>query len=148
MSIQSELLALQERSKDGFLHASTVITWAKSHPKSALYAAIEWDDTKAADEYRLWQVRRLIQVHVVTEEGEPRLVSLSFDRPQGGGYRAIDDILADRSLSQAMLNDALKELDRVRRKYERVKELVSVWIEIEKVSSGRRKRQGESRVAV
>ena len=131
--IKAELLALQARSSDKMLHAHKVVAWARAHPKSAIFSEIEWDAEKAATEYRLWQVRRLIQIHVTVAAGTPVLVSLTLDRGGGGGYRAIDDVVADRDMSAVMLKDALNELTRIQAKYARVSDLVSVWAEVERV---------------
>lgn len=131
--IKAELLAIQARSSDNILHVAKVLHWTKAHPKSALYSQIEWDDGKAAADYRLWQVRRLIQIHVVSDMVEPLVVSLTVDRGHGGGYRSIDDVVGDRFLSDIMLSDALAELERVRVRYERVVELTAIWQEVERV---------------
>lgn len=129
MSIESELLAIKGNKE--MLLAEDVIAWARSHPKSKLHQAIEWDDRKAADEHRLWQARRLIALHITFEDGERKFVSLSVDRTRdGGGYRDIDDVVRDKMLHDIMLADALNELQRVQLKYERLKQLKPVWREV------------------
>lgn len=128
--IREELMAIQRASEDGMLHPRAAVAWAESHPQSALHAALEWDNEKAAHEHRLDQVRRLISLHIVTTDGDPVLVSLSVDRKKGGGYRDIADVVKSRDLSQIMLSDALADLERIQQKYERIKELASVWAEV------------------
>lgn len=126
MSIETELLAL--KNAGGLIVAEDVVAWAKDNPASALHSSLEWDDAKAGHQYRLWQVRKLIAVYVTTEEGVRNLVSLSIDRTrEGGGYRPLDDVLSSKALHEIMLQDALKELDRVQAKYEQLKELKPVW---------------------
>lgn len=136
--IKSELLAIKAASPDGLLHPLRAVEWATAHEASALYSALEWDDSVAANEYRVDQVRRLIRLHVVTAEGDPVLVSLTFDRKGNGGYRDIADVVKSRALSDIMLADALADLDRVQAKYERIKELMPVW---EAVSAAKRRRR-------
>lgn len=131
--LRDELQAIQAASRDGILHPAKVVSWARTHKSSALHRQFEWNNTKAANAFRLWQARRLIQLNVVTEDGAPQVVSLSYDRIRGGGYRSLNDVLSDRDLSQMMLNDALGELQRVEMKYQRVKELTAVWSEISRV---------------
>lgn len=128
MSIREELVALKS---NGMLRAEDVVAWARDHEASALYSALEWDNEKAADQYRLWQVRRLIAIHVTDDQGERRLVSLSIDRIRGGGYRDVEDIAVNAELSSTMLADALDELRRIRTKYNKVKALVNVWNAVE-----------------
>lgn len=139
--IRDELLAIKAQSEDGLLRAPAVVRWARENPESALHGALEWDDPSAAEEYRIYQVRRLISLHVVSEEGVPQLVSLSFDRSKSGGYRDISDVVKSRDLSAIMLADALAELERVQEKYERLKELSGVWAE---VKSARRRRRSDA----
>lgn len=129
-SVAAELTALVGWAQEK-LHAEDVVEWARSHPGSALYGSFEWDDTKAAHEYRLGQARRLLAIHIVDQAGDRRLVSLSVDRTAGGGYRRISDVVLDPEKAGVMLQDALSELDRVRRKYEKIKALARVWLEVD-----------------
>jgi len=144
MTIRDELLAIQARNAQNVLRVADVFKWAKANPKSELHKKIEWDKDKAAREYQFWQIRRLIQLNIVSDDGEPEVVSLTIDRSRaGGGYRSIDDVIDNEELSVVMLKDALQELDRVKVKYARVKELTSVWDAVEKVR--KRKPRGGSK---
>lgn len=129
-TVKEELEAL---CGDELLRADDVVSWAKAHPESALHSQFEWDDAKAAHEHRVWQARRLIALHIVTDAGDRRMISLVIDRTKGGGYRAIEDVTASPDLRAIMLADALAELKRVRRKYERLKELSRVFAEVDRV---------------
>ena len=53
--IKAELLVIQKTSKDKMLHAANVVAWAKRNRKSALHREFEWNNTRAAEEFRLWQ---------------------------------------------------------------------------------------------
>src|ERR1043165_552005 len=108
------------------LHAENVVTWARRHPRSALHRQFEWNNSRAANEFRLWQARRIIQINVIAEDGAPQLVSLSFDRAKGGGYRDVRDVASSRELSEIMLQDALDELQRLQARYQRVRALPRV----------------------
>jgi hypothetical protein len=138
MTIKDELVDLQKR--DGILRPEVAVAWAHEHPKSALYASLEWDDTAAAQQYRIWQVRHLIAVHVVNKEGVRQIVSLSIDRTNDGGYRDIHAVLASPPMRAVLLADALAELDRVRLKYDGLVELARVWEEARKVKIKQAKR--------
>lgn len=137
MSVKSELLEIQAADENGMLHPSSVVAWARANSDSELHRMIEWNDRRAADAHRLWQVRQLIQLHVVAEDGSPQLVSLTIDRRAGGGYRSMPDVLRTPDLREVLLQDALNELDRVRAKYERVTELARVWAEAAAVEATR-----------
>lgn len=133
MSIKSELLKLQ--SKDGLLYPEKVHQWAQQNPKSELHKSLEWDDAKAGHEYRLYQIRKLIAVNIVTAEGKRQMVSLSVDRVNAGGYREINAVLEHEGHKQVMLDDAFAELERVRAKYEHFVELVEVWNALNKAKA-------------
>jgi hypothetical protein len=76
-----------------------------------LHAELEWDDTIAGHNWRLFQVRRLILIHVRTEEGVKQIVSRTIDRTKGGGYRHLDAVMAAPDLRSVLLKDALDEYD-------------------------------------
>jgi len=126
MSIKDEILAL--RNEEGIYIAEDILEWARTHPESRLHASITWDADEAARLWQLEQVRGLIRVHVMTEQGDRKLISLSIDRVKPrGGYRDVDDVIPTPSLYAVMLEDALNELERIRIKYNRVTELKRVW---------------------
>jgi hypothetical protein len=136
MTIKTELLAIR---KNGILQPDRVIEWAAKHPNSALHASLEWDDGKAAHEYRLEQVRKLIRIHVVTVEGTREMLSLSIDRINpGGGYRSIDIILSEPDLRAIALKDAFDDLERVKAKYQWLTELAAVWKAVDKAKPKRK----------
>lgn len=126
MSIRTELLAL--RNEDGLIVPGEAVVWARDNPGSDLHNALEWDDEAAGEQWRHWQVRRLVALHIISEEGDRQVVSLSTDRRrEGGGYRHTDEVLAAPDLREIMLSDALEELQRVENKYRRLQELAAIW---------------------
>ncbi len=141
MTIETELMAL--RNADGLIVVETVWEWAKANTRSELHRSLEWNKDKAAKEYQLWQIRRLVALHIRTEQGDRQAISLSIDRVRdGGGYRDLDQVLARKDLHEIMLEDALGELDRVQAKYDRLKELTPVWEARDAVRRRRRGRKG------
>lgn len=143
MTIQSELLAL--KTKDGLIIPEQAVSWAAKNPASKLYQSLEWDDATAGHQFRLWQVRRLVSIYVVNDEGHRSVVSLSVDRTKpGGGYRDLNDVLPVADLRNILLQDALAELERVQQKYERLSELAEVWAAKDRVKTRRRAKQSES----
>lgn len=133
--IRDELLTIKNASRDRMLHAEKVVAWAKSHRDSALHSQFEWNNSKAATEFRLEQARRLIRITVVSEDGTPQLVSLSTDRSKGGGYREITEVARNRKLSEIMLEDAIKEMRRVQARFGRVRQLTAVWKAFDKIAA-------------
>lgn len=128
MSIKSELEAL--KTKDGLYQPDRIVKWAAVHKRSRLHAALEWDNAKAGNEYRLWQVRHLIQLHIRQEDRTPQVVSLTIDRHQSGGYRELADVARVPELREVLLRDAINELLRVYQKYSYFVELSGVGKEL------------------
>ena len=131
MSIATELKAIAVNVD--ILKPIDIVTWASENPESALRWYFVWDNEKAGHAYRLYQARKIIQIYLEKyDDGEPEFVSLSIDRREpGGGYRRIADVIKMPSLMEVMLTDALKELERVRLKYNKVEALANIWQAIE-----------------
>lgn len=113
---------------------------AAAVPESPLHDWFTWDDTAAAAQYRLQQARQLLRVCVQRLAGPDKplakvFVSLSSDRSEeGGGYRRTVSVLSDQAMRSQLLQDALDELYRFKRKYAELSELAEVFAAAEKVS--------------
>lgn len=125
------------RANDGLLLPEQVVEAAR--PKtSPLHPRFEWDNSEAANKYRLWQARQLIRVCVEHIPGVSTptevFVSLTDDRSADGGYRVTAEVLKDDDMRAMMLQDALDELQVFKLKYKRLSELAAVFDAIETVS--------------
>ena len=92
--LAAELEIIRGMDKDGLLHPESVVAWARNNKESALYNELEWDDTAAAEAYRVAQVRQIVRVIVRNAPGNDGIdrrtrvyVSVPSDRLHGGGYR-------------------------------------------------------------
>lgn len=138
VTTELELIRKQHR---GLLRPGDVVEYARDET-TALHGQFEWNDTKCGQEYRLWQARELIQVHVTVlhELTDPvrAYVSLRDDRKRpGGGYRALVNVLRSPTLREALLRDALADLERLREKYRVLKELAPLFAAMDKIKSKR-----------
>lgn len=119
----------------GLLLPENVVKAAKTKT-SPLHKHFEWDNTRAAAEYRLWQARQLISVCVQILPGvtEPVSVftSLSTDRSSGGGYRTTVAVCSNAELREQMLQDALHDLNTFQRRYAHLRQLTEVFSAIRK----------------
>lgn len=119
------------RKHNGILRPADVVGEARD-PRNILHDVFEWDDTVAAEAYRIEQAKQLIRVQVIVIEkhAEPvrAFVSLSRDRAAEGGYRITADVLSDDELYQEMCADAEEELLAFKRKYARIGELRGVFV--------------------
>lgn len=141
IAIQAELDKVAARH-NGLLRPKDVLAFARD-TTTALHGCFEWNDGKAAQNYRLWQARELIQVYVTVIDAKldpiRAFVSLTADRQKdGGGYRRLDVVLQDKVLRQNLLNEALAELERFREKYAQLKELAAVFAAIGRLSHKKR----------
>jgi hypothetical protein len=110
-----------------------------------LHSKFTWDDTKAAQEYRLWQARHLIQVYVkvVAVDGanvETRVyVSLNDDQNAGGGYRTLVSVLSDDNMREQLLSEAVEDMQRFKQKYAALKELAEIFAAMTRVEKNQYK---------
>lgn len=136
-AIGAELLAL--RDENGLINAQGAVQWARSNCQSHLHAALVWDDAIAGERYRVWQVRQLISVNIVDAHGDRQFVSLSVDRASGG-YRPIADVMSQAELRDIMVSDALADLEKMEKRYQKLTELSRIWVEAGKVRGNRVRR--------
>jgi|SRR5215472_378958 len=145
MSIRDELLAI--KGSDQLLQVDNVIVQTRGNPEqypdlhNRLFSRT---DQELAEDQRRYIVRHLISVHIVNaESGYREMISISTDRVgPGGGYRNINDVLPVVDLREQMLADALKDIDRLQLKYNKLHELAEVWAEAEKVRAKTTRRRG------
>lgn len=152
-TVKEELEILRQQY-GGVVPPKAVVDFARN-PKTALHNEFVWDNSVAAERYRLDQARRILRVYVTYEIPEPEhksvslnlvdsntkvmprkvrgTVSLPSDRKNGGGYRWVEDVLNDSSLREEMLETAKQELATFRRKYKKLHELSEVHEAIDKV---------------
>lgn len=132
---QSRIDELKRIAKEnnGLLSPKAVVDAARDE-ESPLHDSFTWDDTEAAENYRLWQARKLIRVTVErVQVGEETRsvnvwVSLTPDREvEGGGYREVVAVMKNKGRREQLLADALSELERVRVKYADLEELAEVF---------------------
>ena len=133
-SIREELDEIM-KVNGGFLDPAKVVEYAED-PDTSLHTKFIWDDTAAAQQYRLWQARQVIRLEfqvVAGNNGVRRevraFVSLVDDRrgDEDRGYRGIIEVLSDGDLRVKLLNEAKSEMNIFRRKYGLLSELAKVF---------------------
>lgn len=134
-SVKAELASLY--AKHGGLNPATVVEWAKQNPRSALHARFEWDDSEAAQKFRLWQARTFITEVTVTypSKGQRQAyVSLVGLRGRGkASYMSIVDVMGDQDLRASLLTQALTEYECLGTKYRGLKALAGVRAAVQRV---------------
>ena len=156
MTVSEELILIRD-SNGGLISPRKVVDFARD-PGSALHKRFEWDDSKAAEDYRLWQARKVIRLELVIigkdEQGQTVIisgveseddgaggqevrayVSLTSDRAgdDSGGYRSLVDVLSDESYRDQMLESAKTDMIIFKRKYQVLSQLSKVFAEMDKI---------------
>jgi hypothetical protein len=129
------------QENDGVLKPEAVVEAAR--PKgSPLHSQFDWNNSEAAEKWRIHQARNLIRVTVewlnVPGKSEPveirPFVSLTTDRKnEGGGYRETLVVLRNKESRDQLLADALAELQAIEQKYAALQELAEVFAASRKV---------------
>lgn len=138
-AISNELQRLAD-IHGGTLQPRTVVHAARDEA-SPLHSSFEWNDSDAAEQWRLQQARMLIRAVVVYEEtGKGKqipcrvFVSLTPDRKNGGeGYRLSATVLSDAAQRSQLLTDARADMHRFKERYRTLSELAEVFTAMEHV---------------
>lgn len=143
---------LDRLAKGGTLTAVRVVNAARA-TRSPLHRFFEWNNAKAAHEYRLEQARHLIRsIEVVYEDAPevpPMRVYVAFDTQEGpvdedGRYLAAHVVLNDTDARARWLRQALRELEQWRARYQQLAELVRIFTAID-ATQAKLKRKQKSR---
>ena len=129
------------KTNGGVLGPSAVVDAAR--PKaSPLHRMFEWDNTKAAEKFRLLQAAEILRVSVTMIQCRNKkctvraFVSIGASRGSGNdSYYATAKVLSSAQLRKQMLDDALSELEAFEAKYNTLVELASVFAAIRKLKS-------------
>jgi len=117
-AIGAELEGLRD---DGVLHTKRVLQWARENTSSALHKALEWDDSKAAEEYRLHQMRDIIgSIRHREVSGGDVVVHRSYYSIGGGVYPTAEQVREHDDYQQQVLAAAVRSLEGWRSRYEEI----------------------------
>ena len=139
-TVSEELIRIKEEN-NGLVDPVVVVDFARD-PATALHARFEWDDSEAAERYRIWQARMVIRMElavIATDQQKERtvrtFVSLVDDRraTEDRGYRLMVDVLSDADLRERLLSEARRDMLIFRRKYDQLGELSKVFAAMEEV---------------
>lgn len=119
---------------NGRLEPEWVVHAAK-RLENPLHPLFEWDDSVAAQNWRVDQARAVIRaVEVVIEEAKeakPVRAFVSIVRENDRSYTSIADAMSDPELRGQVLRNALKELEAWRHRYAELVELATVFAAID-----------------
>lgn len=95
-----------------------------------LHKCFEWDDTVAAEKYRLYQARSIV-CHLVIKEVEEKpdapQTRLFHKTDYSSGYKPITRIVRNEDEYQKLLSNAMRELRAFKAKYHSLSELEEIF---------------------
>ena len=127
---------------DGVLNPRDVVEAAREedHP---LHSRFEWDDSSAAEKFRLAQAEGLIRrvrLHLIRPPAADGRVSITTtrafqsrpsQRTKDGGYEPIGKIMADPEKRKELVDTVARELLAIRRRYGQLVELAEIWFAVD-----------------
>lgn len=115
----------------GKLTPNLVVEAARS-PAHPLHSRFEWDDTAAAEKYRLDQARgliRTVRVRYINREGEPHNIRSfhSVRAPEGGyTYQPLEKVIESPVITKIILAEMRRDWETLKRRYERFEEFLTM----------------------
>lgn len=121
--------------KYGELNSKNVLESARSE-KSPIHSLFEWDDTQAAEKYRLEQASKLIvnlNIEVETGEAKPILCRafVNVSEKKSGSFINIESAFQSEETKELVLKRALDELKAFEQKYKNLEILSDLFLEID-----------------
>ena len=124
-------LIMKKLEGEGRLTPQDLVDEARPE-SSPLHKGFEWDDAKAAENYRRHQASIMIRAIVVKESevienGRENVQVKIFNLPEkGGSYESLRTILLDGDKAESLLARAKEELGYFRKKYSQLQKLSRV----------------------
>lgn len=101
-----------------------MVDYAKSHKDSELHKCFTWNNTAAADKYRLYEARQIQRNLIIrklpspeNQERQPKVIRLMMRTETTGGYKSIVNIMRNEDERAKLLIMAKNELHAFERKY-------------------------------
>lgn len=121
---------LSKIAEDGEVTSQALLD-ASRDADAPTHGLFEWDDSVAANRYRLHQatcVINAVEVHIVTKSGnelsQAAFVNVCKKEPaRTGSFVPIEVAMSDGEMRSKLMDNALCELKAFRRKYSRLSEL-------------------------
>ena len=121
-TVANEILSLQDATP------RNIVDMARDE-KTELHKCFEWNDEKAADEYRLFQARQVVCHLVIKQEDRPQEqteVRFFYKAEAGVGYTPSCTIVRNEDSYTQLLMRAREELLAFKRKYSMLEELSEI----------------------
>lgn len=116
----------QSLADEGRLTAQVLLD-ANRPEEAPLHQAFDWDDSLAAESWRLHQARNIINsLLIVHEKTEPVRGFFKIERTEPN-YHSVTAILSSKDSRQKLFDNALREILAFQRRYHSLVEFNDVW---------------------
>jgi hypothetical protein len=115
-------------ASEGHLTPQATVAAARD-PRNALHPHFEWDDSLAAESYRLDQARsliRMIRIEDDAQENDPPAFLSVNEGKAGVSYRTYGDVLGSVTLQDAVLRAAERDLKAFEDRYRRLEDICEI----------------------
>jgi hypothetical protein len=132
------IYSVDKRTPENLLNA------IKNNPDTVIHKYIEWDDKKASNEYRLQQIREIVNhIEVVVSvcgEQKPIRAFYSVSVPESNKPQYVDysTVFSTELLRSQVIDRALNELTNWRNRYQTYKELEKIINAIDPFLGGKK----------
>lgn len=138
-AVGERLEALRQQA-EGELTPSAVVNDARSQG-SPLHSFFEWDNTEAAEQYRLHQARNLIRSVVVTYGNDPVastrsvVAFVNIKTADAQFYTSTAAAMSDREQRAIVLRQAWQDLQAFRRRYGELAEFAALFMTMDDLAA-------------
>lgn len=127
--VASEMYHIGKVNGNNEFKPQELVDYARNNPNSELHKCFEWNDTIAAEKYRVNQAReviRYLRITVPTENGKTEKTAIRMfvsTNNHDNNYKATEIVFQNKSEYDKLLAEAMSELQAFKRKYKGIKEL-------------------------
>lgn len=104
---------------------------------NVMHNMFEWDDTVAGQKYRLWQARNIIsniRVNIISDDSQKRKIRAFVTTKKETVFEPIEKVVKDTDRYAILLNNAYRELNYIKYKYDTLAEIQELLRNIPEIS--------------
>lgn len=123
-TVSEEILGIGDNVKP-----NEIVKYAREHMDSELHKCFTWDDSAAANKWRIHEARNIVGNLVIVKEqdgeSEPMYIRI-FHKTAETNYQSISLYVKDMDKYQMLLDEAMRELRAFKKKYANLSELQEI----------------------
>ena len=130
--VANEMYSIGKTNGNDEFTPQELVNYARNNPNSELHKCFEWNDTVAAEKYRVSQARdviRYLRITVPTEEGNLEKTNVRLfvsTNSHDNNYKATEIVFQNKTEYDKLLAEAMSELKAFKQKYQGIKELSKI----------------------